>query len=133
MPIQIELTDRLMDQIQREILEGIDKTGVKGLVIDVSGVRVLDHFLAQKVSDTARMASLLGTTTVIVGFRPEVAAALVDLDFELKDVETALTFEGAYRKLEPVLLGQEQEEEVEEEVEEQVEEDGQDDERPDAG
>ena len=124
-PIQVELTDGLMLQIQQDILEGIGKTGVRGVVIDVSGVSILDYFLGQKIADTARMAYLMGATTVVTGLRPEVAASLVDLGFDFKDVQTALTLEEAYRKLEPVLHPEEEPEEAEE-AEEPEEEHGPD-------
>ncbi len=59
-PIQTELPDELMPQIQMQVLEKVNDTGVKGVIIDVSRVNIIDSFIAQEICDTARMASVLG-------------------------------------------------------------------------
>jgi rsbT antagonist protein RsbS len=113
-PIQVELTDRLMMQIQKDIVDNIASTGAKGVIVDVSGVNILDSFLGQKICDTAKMASLLGAPTVVTGMRPAIAASLVDLGFQLRGVETALNVEEGYRKLERMLSPEVEEPEEEE-------------------
>jgi len=113
-PIQVELTDRLMSQIQRDILDNVARTGVKGIIVDVSGVNILDSFLGQKICDTARMASLLGAPTVVTGIKPAIAASLIDLGFQLKGVEIALSVEEGFRKLQRLLTPEEVEESGEE-------------------
>ena len=53
---------------------------VKGTLIDVSQVRVLDSVLYGVLIETAQMIRLLGCKTIFVGFQAGVASALVDLD-----------------------------------------------------
>lgn len=120
-PIQVELHDELVLQIQGDILERVNKTGIKGVIIDVSGVAVIDSPLAQAISNTARMASLLGAKTVIIGLRPGVVASLVDLDFDIRGVATAVSLEGGFRLLAPAITPKEEPEEVEEAEEAGVE------------
>lgn len=113
-PIQAELYDEVILQIQRDILEKVSETGVRGVIIDVSGVDIIDSFIARTLSDTARMVSLLGATTVLTGLKPGVVASLVDLGLELKGVQTAINLEEGFRLLEPVVWPEEEFEEPEE-------------------
>jgi len=116
-PIQVELHDELVLQIQEDILERVNKTGIKGVIIDVSGVAIIDSPLGRAISDTARVASLLGAKTVITGLRPGVVASLIDLDFDIRDVPTAVSLEEGFRMLAPVVASKEETEEAEEEIE----------------
>ena len=113
-PIQIELYDEIILQIQKDILERVKETGVKGVIIDVSGVEIIDSFLAQAICDTVRMASMLGATTVLTGLKPEVAASIVDLDIDFKDIQTAVNLEAGFQILEPLVNPKEEPEEIEE-------------------
>lgn len=113
-PVQVELSDDLMLRIQEDILERVSRTGVKGVVIDVSGAGIIDSFLGRMLCDTGRMASLLGAATVVTGLRPEIVASLVDLDFELKGIQTALPLEDGLRKVGPTAMPIEEAEELEE-------------------
>jgi len=119
-PVQIELYDETMLRIQKDILERVKETGVKGVIIDVSGVEIIDSFLAQAICDTMEMASMLGAETVLTGLKPEVAASLVDLDIEFKDVRTAMNLEAGFQRLEPLVRPEVEPEEIgePEEVEE---------------
>jgi len=113
-PIQIELYDETILQIQRDILKRVKETGLKGVIIDVSGVEIIDSFFAQAIYDITRMSSLLGATTILTGLKPEVAASLVDLDIEFKDIKTAMNLEAGFQRLEPLVSPKEEPEEIEE-------------------
>lgn len=124
-PVQVELHDDLVPRVQAAILQRINETGIKGVIIDLSGVAVMDSSLARAIFDTAEMAFLLGAKTAITGLRPGVAAALIDLDFEPGDVPTAISLEEGFRILEPVVWPKEALEEAEE-PEAEVDEDEED-------
>ncbi len=113
-PLQIELSDEAMLEIQVEILEKVNQSGVRGVIIDLTSIDILDSFLAQALLDTGRMASILGATTVIVGLRPELVSALVDLGIESKDILTAITLEQGFQKLRSIVEPEERPEEIEE-------------------
>ena len=117
-PIQVELYNEVILKLQKDILDRVNETGVKGVIIDVSAVDIIDSFIAQTMSDTARMASLLGATTMVVGLKPGVASSLVDLDFELEDMQTAITVDEGFRRLRPVVFPEEKSDEIEETEEE---------------
>ena len=113
-PIQVELYDRVMLRVQEDILKRIRDTGVKGVVLDLAGVDIIDSFLARAISDTAKMVSLMGARAVITGLKAEVAASLTDLDIDFEGVLTAKNPEDGLRRLEPLLMPEEKEEEAEE-------------------
>jgi anti-anti-sigma regulatory factor len=113
-PLQVDLSDEAMLEIQAEILEKVSQTGVKGVIIDLTSIDILDSFMVNTLSNTGRMASLLGATTVIVGLKPELASVLVDLNLEFKDILTAITLEQGFQKLRPIIEPDERPEEIEE-------------------
>ncbi len=115
-PLQTELYDDTILKIQDNILDKIRDTGLKGMIIDFSAVSVIDSFLARTISDTTKMASMLGATTVITGLRPGVVASFIDLDLDLGDALTAITLEAGFQKLKPIVEPK-PEEDVEEELE----------------
>lgn len=92
--IQVDLGDTVAEALQEDILQAISRTASTGLIIDVTGLEVVDSFVARVLVDTARMARLMGTETVIAGLRPEVAATLVRMGFDVSDVRAALDIDS---------------------------------------
>ncbi len=97
-----EFNDDLLLKIRKEILKKVQATKVRGLILDFSTVHALDSFAFNSFSDTARIASLLGASIVFVGLQPGVVSALVDLEVETADIDTALTIEDAFEQLQNV-------------------------------
>jgi rsbT antagonist protein RsbS len=91
--VQTDLHDAVADVFQEDLLSTIERTGASGLLIDVSGLDIVDSYVARVLVDTAKMAKLMGTATVIVGIRPEVAATLVRMGFAMTGVRTALNID----------------------------------------
>jgi rsbT antagonist protein RsbS len=88
--LQSDLHDGIASAFQEDLLTEIEKTGARGLVIDISALDFVDSFVARVLVETGRMARLMGTETVLVGMRPEVAGTLVRMGFVMKGVVTAL-------------------------------------------
>lgn len=97
-----EIHDDMLMRIRTDILEKVQATKVRGLILDFSTVRALDTFAFNSFTDTAKMASLLGVSIVFVGLQPGVVSALVDLGVEIVDVGTALTIEDAFEQLQDI-------------------------------
>jgi rsbT antagonist protein RsbS len=91
--IQIELHDTVVDSFQNGVLEEIEKTAAKGLIVDISALETVDSYVARMLANTAKMAKLMGTETVIVGMRPAVAATLVRMGYFMDGIHTALSLE----------------------------------------
>jgi rsbT antagonist protein RsbS len=92
--IKVELRDTIADAFQEDILETIARTGATGLVIDITGLEMVDSYVARVLANTGRMATLMGTDTVVVGMRPVVAATLVRMGFRMEGVQTAINVDS---------------------------------------
>jgi rsbT antagonist protein RsbS len=92
--IQLELRDAVADAFQADVLSAIEKRGTTGLVVDISGLDMVDTYVARILAETGRMAKLMGTSTVLVGMRPEVAATLVRMGYGMEGVRTALDLDA---------------------------------------
>jgi rsbT co-antagonist protein RsbR len=84
--------DRLRD-LQEQTLRAIERSGARRLVLDITGVPAVDDEVAQGIVQVAQAVQLMGARVVLAGIRPEVAQALVSLDADLDDLETAATLQ----------------------------------------
>jgi len=94
--LQVDLTDRMMDSIQSKVLKLVEERDVKRLVIEVSGMDVIDSYLARMLVSTLKMASLMGVKGYLAGIMPYVALTLVDMGLErlhLSDVRIVSSLE----------------------------------------
>lgn len=98
--LQVEMQDHLALELQDDILSTISRTAARGLVLDVSGMDVVDSFLGRIIADTASMAHLMGTRTVLAGLQPAVAIVLTELGLKLPQIQTALNLEKGLSLLE---------------------------------
>ena len=91
--IQVDLHDTVVDAFQHDVLEEIEKTGSNGLIVDISALESVDSYVARMLANTAKMAKLMGSQTVIVGMRPAVAATLVRMGYLMSGITTALSLQ----------------------------------------
>ena len=97
--VQEELRDGDALALQEELGISLERTGARGVLLDLSTVQTVDSFLGRVLNDTAAELRLLGAVTVIVGLQPAVAVTLVELGLELSGVRTALNPEKGMRLL----------------------------------
>jgi rsbT co-antagonist protein RsbR len=80
------------------LLEGIEQYDARLVLLDITGVPVVDEAAAQGLAEVIGGARLLGAECVIVGVNPEIAGKLVDLDVDLSwltsrgDMEAGLRY-----------------------------------------
>ncbi len=60
---------------------------------------MVDTYVARILSDTGRMARLMGADTVIVGIRPDVAATLIRMGYAMDGVLTAMNVDDGMATL----------------------------------
>jgi len=101
--VQIDLRDTVADAFQEDVLSAISQTGAPGLAIDISGLETVDSYVARVLVETGKMARLMGTITVLVGMRPEVAATLVRMGFRMEGVHTALNVDEGLALIDDLL------------------------------
>ncbi|MCU0656344.1 MAG: STAS domain-containing protein [Polyangiaceae bacterium] len=94
-PIQGHITDRQLDQLSEGLLNRIHETGATGIVIDVTGMWLIDSHTCALLSRIATSARLMGARTVLCGMSPEIALTLQSMGLDLPEVKTELTLEEA--------------------------------------
>lgn len=94
-PVQIELDDAIVEKLQMQLLNEINEKNIRGIVIDISMVDVIDSYISFVLSETAGMAKAMGCHTVICGIQPQVALTLAQMGVKLKDIFTASSLEDA--------------------------------------
>jgi rsbT antagonist protein RsbS len=91
--IQVDVEDRLAMALQDDLAEKIVATRARGVLIDISGLEMVDSFIGRKLGNIAAISRVLDAVTVVVGMRPAVAITLVELGLNLPGVHTALNVE----------------------------------------
>ncbi|HEX2436874.1 MAG TPA: STAS domain-containing protein [Methylomirabilota bacterium] len=97
--IQVDMHDQLALTLQDDLTDRIVKTRARGVLIDISGLEVVDSFIGRMLGNIAAMSRVLDAETVVVGMRPAVAITLVELGMSLTGVRTALNVERAMELL----------------------------------
>lgn len=91
--IQVDLYDKLAEDLEADLVHMVNKTGAKGVLIDISAVSIIDSFMGRIIGNIGTMAKILDADTVVVGMQPAVAITLVELGLPLKGVHCALNVE----------------------------------------
>ena len=81
-------------QIMESLLEGVENYDAQVVIIDITGVPVMDTAVANHLIQIANAASLLGAKTVLVGIVPRVAQTLVELGVDLSVITTRNNLQG---------------------------------------
>jgi ribose transport system substrate-binding protein len=75
-------------QIMETMLGAISTHQAAVLIIDITGVAMVDTGVAHYLLQAARAAQLLGTRVILVGISPEVAQTVVQLGVDLSSIPT---------------------------------------------
>ncbi len=88
--VQSALTDAEMVELRSSLSERVGRHRSRAVIVDVSGLDVIDSFTARTLQDLTRTVRLKGAQAVVVGIQPQVAFAMVQLGLFLEGVTTAL-------------------------------------------
>lgn len=91
--VQVDMHDRLAMALEEDLSAKIIATSARGVLIDISGLEIVDSFMGRMLDNIAAVSRLLDADTVVVGMRPAVAITLVELGLSLSGVRTALNVE----------------------------------------
>lgn len=97
--IQVDLYDRLALSLEADLVQMVNKTDAKGVLIDISAVSIVDSFMGRIFGNIADMCKILDAETVVVGMQPAVAITLIELGLPLTGVHTALDVEKGMKLL----------------------------------
>lgn len=101
-PIQGDFKDDEAELLCSSILQHVERRGARSLIVDISGIWLVDSHFCSVIVRLARGARLMGTPTVLSGLSPEIAATIETMGLELDIERTVLNLEEA---LESVGIG----------------------------
>jgi rsbT antagonist protein RsbS len=101
--IQVDMHDQLALTLQDDLTAKIEKTGAKGVLIDISALEMVDSFIGRMIANISGMSRILDAQTVVVGMQPAVAITLVELGLSLPGVRMALNVERGMQVLQSAL------------------------------
>lgn len=98
--IQVDLSREVLTGFRDELLELLSASGATGVILDVSGVPVMDCEDFEGLRRTIAMARLMGAHSVVAGLQAGVVSSLVELGAETEDIVAALDLDDAFRMME---------------------------------
>ncbi len=104
--IQVELEDATATQLLEDLGQTLVDTGARGVLIDISGLEIVDSFIGRMISMIASTSRVLDAQTVLVGMQPAVAITLVELGLNLPGVRTALDVDRGMGLLDRLLAAE---------------------------
>lgn len=99
--IQVDLDDDVLAQFREDLLGRIQTTGACGVILDVSGLEILDSEEFAALRRIISMTDLMGARSVIVGLRPGVVSSLIETGADVDGLDAAVSLDVAFTLLEP--------------------------------
>lgn len=90
-------------QLTESILRSIREQRAKVVVIDITGVPLVDSKVANHLVQTVEAARLMGAMVILTGISPEIAQTLVVLGVNLSTVRTVGDLQGGLEEAERYL------------------------------
>ena len=94
-----------MLQLRDELAERVGRQRVRGIIVDVAALDVIDSFVARSLRSIAVTARLRGAETVVVGIQPDVAIAMVQFSLNLEPLRATLDLDEALVLLDRLTRG----------------------------
>ena len=86
MPLVGELDARRLERIRNELVEGLNRSGARVALLDLTGVPSLDADSAIGIEAAVKAARLIGAQVVVTGLRAEIARDLADLGVHFEGI-----------------------------------------------
>ncbi|CAM3216704.1 STAS domain-containing protein [Filibacter tadaridae] len=84
--------------IMENLLEGVVKQRAEVVLLDITGVPVVDTMVAHHIIQAADAVRLVGSKCMLVGIRPEIAQTIVALGINLQDFTTTSTLQKGMKE-----------------------------------
>jgi rsbT co-antagonist protein RsbR len=94
MPLIGAISDRRAQQVMETLLEGIVHYQAETVLLDITGVKMVDTSVANALIQVARAVNLIGAHLVLTGIQPRIAQTLVQLGVSLGDIVTYSTLQA---------------------------------------
>ncbi len=98
LPIVSSLDSQRAAEMTEKLLDRVKQTRSRCIIIDITGVELVDTNTANSMLKMTRAARLLGTMCVLTGIRPEIARTMVQLGVELDGIRTLRSLKDGLRE-----------------------------------
>ncbi len=88
MPLIGALDSYRMQQVMETLLDGVARCRAKMVILDITGVKLVDMQIANAFIQTAQAVRLLGAQVILTGMNPEVAQTIVHLGVDMTGIMT---------------------------------------------
>lgn len=92
-PIVGTLDSQRAQRVMDDVLAGVEREHARVVILDITGLAMVDTAVANALLQASRAAQLLGAQPILVGIAAEVAETLVHLGVELRQLHTAATLQ----------------------------------------
>jgi len=93
MPLVGALDTERLHMMQGQALRALEQSRARTLIVDITGVPVIETQVAQGIIHLVQATRLLGAEVVLVGIRPEVAQTVVGLGIDLSTIRAQSTLQ----------------------------------------
>ena len=100
--IQIDLDPEVLKQFRIDLLERLQESRANGVILDVSGIDILDLDDFKGLRRTMEMAKVMGARPILSGLKPGVVSALIDLGADPEGVTAVLNLDDAFGLLDEI-------------------------------
>lgn len=83
--------------VREQVLDAVMKTRARAVLVDITGLTVIDESLAGEILRLVKSVRLIGAETLLVGISPEGARALAKIRVTLGDVRSFATLHDGLR------------------------------------
>jgi rsbT co-antagonist protein RsbR len=88
MPLVGTIDTERAKSIMENLLQGVVKHRAEVVLIDITGVPVVDTMVAHHIIQASEAVRLVGAKCLLVGIRPEIAQTIVNLGIDLSQLTT---------------------------------------------
>ncbi|MCM3124462.1 STAS domain-containing protein [Mesobacillus sp. AQ2] len=99
LPIIGDIDTQRAQELMNKALMKSSEYSLEHLIIDLSGVPIIDTMVADRIFKVVRALSLLGINTILSGIRPEIAQTMVNLGVNVSDIPVTSDLHMAMERL----------------------------------
>jgi rsbT co-antagonist protein RsbR len=92
-PLVGTIDSQRANEIMSRLLNSITHYNASAILIDITGVAVVDTAIAQHLLQTTQAARLLGAEVVLVGINPEISQTIIQLGIDFRGIVTLSNLE----------------------------------------
>ena len=105
--IQVDLNETVIQQLADSLLDALHRQGARGVILDLSGISIMDAEEFAALRKIERMAGLMGARTIYAGLKPGVVSALIDLDADVTRMVASRSLDDAFLLIDAEYEGEE--------------------------